>query len=69
MKKLIVHTIKISITLFLTSLAFKYAREWRGYDGIGGEVGVPVIVPAILYGIPVMIRDFKSAKGGNDYVE
>lgn len=65
MKKILVHGGKILITTFLTVLAFRYAREMRGYDGIGGELAIPFHLWALLYLAPKMIKEIGKIKGGN----
>ena len=41
MKKILINTIKLTITAILTVLAFKYAKIERGYNAFGGEVLIP----------------------------
>jgi hypothetical protein len=65
MKKILVHDGKILITTVLTVLAFRYAREMRGYDGIGGELAIPFHLWVLLYLTPKMAKEIKKAKGGN----
>lgn len=65
MKKILVHGGKILIIAVLTVLAFKYAREMRGYDGIGGELAIPFHLWVLLYLTPKMIKEIGKIKGDN----
>lgn len=65
MKKILVHCGKILIIAVLTVLAFRYAKEIRGYDGIGGELAIPFHLWVLLYLTPKMIKEIGKIKGGN----
>ena len=65
MKKILVHCGKILIIAVLTVLAFRYAKEIRGYDGVGGELAMPFHLWALLYLAPKMAKEIKKEKGGN----
>lgn len=69
MKKILINTIKLTITAILTILAFKYARIERGYNAFGGEALIPPLCWIVLFLAPKMAKEIKKAKGGNDYVE
>lgn len=65
MKKILVHCGKILIIAVLTVLAFRYSKEIRGYDGVGGELAIPFHLWALLYLAPKMIKEIGKIKGGN----
>lgn len=65
MKKLMTNVIKISITVVLTILAFKYAKIERGYNAFGGETLIPPLCWIVLFLAPKMAKEIKKAKGGN----
>ncbi len=69
MKKLMINITKISITVVLTILAFKYAKIERGYNAVGGEALIPFLCWIVLYLAPKMAKECRKLKGGNDYVE
>ena len=62
MKKILAHGGKILIIAVLTILAFRYAREIRGYDGVGGELAIPFHLWALLYLAPKMIKEIRKIK-------
>lgn len=66
MKKLMINITKISITVVLTILAFKYARIERGYNAFGGEVLIPPLCWVVLFLAPKMAKETKKLKGGNE---
>ena len=59
MRKLMINITKISITVVLTILAFKYARVIRGNNAVGGEVFTPFFCWGTLYLAPKMFRELK----------
>ena len=65
MKKLMINIIKISITVVLTILAFKYARGIRGNNAVGGEAFIPFLCWIVLYLTPKMFKEIGKIKGGN----
>lgn len=65
MKKLMINITKISITVVLTILAFKYAKIERGYNAFGGEVLIPFLCWIVLYLAPRMAKECRKLKGGN----
>ena len=66
MRKLMINIIKISITVVLTILAFKYAKIERGYNAFGGEVLIPPLCWIVLFLAPKMAKETKKTKGGNE---
>ena len=66
MKKILVHGGKILIIAVLTVLAFRYAREMRGYNGVGGELAIPFHLWILLYLAPKMVKECRKSKGGNE---
>ena len=66
MKKILINTIKLTVTAILTVLAFKYARIERGYNAFGGEVLIPPLCWMVLFLAPKMAKEIKKAKGGNE---
>ena len=66
MKKILINTIKLTVTAILTVLAFKYARIERGYNAFGGEVLIPPLCWIVLFLAPKMAKEIKKAKGGNE---
>lgn len=68
MRKLMINIIKISITVVLTILAFKYARGVRGNNAVGGEVFTPFFCWGALYLAPKMSRELKYWKAGTKMI-
>lgn len=66
MRKLMINIIKISITVVLTILAFKYAKIERGYNAFGGEVLIPPLCWIVLFLAPKMAKECRKSKGGNE---
>ena len=66
MRKLMINITKISITVVLTILAFKYAKIERGYNAFGGEVLIPPLCWVVLFLAPKMAKEIKKTKGGNE---
>lgn len=66
MRKILINTIKLTVTAILTVLAFKYAKIERGYNAFGGEVLIPPLCWIVLYLTPKMAKEIKKAKGGNE---
>lgn len=65
MRKILINTIKLTVTAILTILAFKYAKIERGYNAFGGEVLIPPLCWVVFYLAPKMFKEIKKAKGGN----
>ena len=65
MKKVMINITKISITVVLTILAFKYAKIERGYNAFGGEVLIPPLCWIVLFLAPKMVKECRKSKGGN----
>mgnify|MGYP000259703165 CR=1 FL=1 len=68
MRKLMINITKISITVVLTILAFKYARGIRGNNAVGGEVFTPFFCWGALYLVPKMFRELKYWKVGTKMI-
>lgn len=66
MKKILINTIKLTITTILTILAIKYARIERGYNAFGGETLIPPLCWIILFLAPKMAKECRKSKGGNE---
>ena len=66
MRKLMINIIKISITVVLTILAFKYAKIERGYNAFGGETLIPPLCWIIFFLAQKMAKETKKLKGGNE---
>ena len=66
MRKILINTIKLTITAILTVLAFKYAKIERGYNAFGGEVLIPPLCWVVLFLAPKMAKEIKKVKGGNE---
>ena len=66
MRKILINTIKLTVTAILTVLAFKYAKIERGYNAFGGETLIPPLCWIILFLAPKMVKECKKSKGGNE---
>lgn len=66
MRKILINTIKLTVTAILTILAFKYAKIERGYNAFGGEVLIPPLCWVVLFLAPKMAKETKKMKGGNE---
>lgn len=66
MRKILMNTIKLTVTAILTVLAFKYAKIERGYNAFGGEVLIPPLCWIVLFLAPKMAKETKKTKGGNE---
>lgn len=66
MKKILINTIKLTITAILTILAFKYAKIERGYNAFGGEVLIPPLCWVVLFLAPKIAKECRKSKGGNE---
>ena len=66
MRKILINTIKLTVTAILTVLAFKYAKIERGYNAFGGEVLIPLLCWVVLFLAPKMAKEIKKVKGGNE---
>lgn len=64
MRKILINTIKLTVTAILTILAFKYAKIERGYDAIGGEALVLLLCWIVFYLAPGMAKECRKLKGG-----
>lgn len=66
MRKILINTIKLTVTAILTILAFKYAKIERGYNAFGGEVLIPPLCWIVLFLAPKMAKECRKSKGGNE---
>lgn len=66
MKKLMINIAKLTVTIILTILAFKYAKIERGYNAFGGETLIPPLCWIVLFLAPKMAKETKKLKGGNE---
>lgn len=66
MRKILINTIKLTVTAILTILAFKYAKIERGYNAFGGEVLIPPLCWIVLFLAPKMAKECRKLKGGNE---
>lgn len=66
MRKILINTIKLTVTAILTVLAFKYAKIERGYNAFGGEVVIPLLCWIVLFLAPKMAKECRKLKGGNE---
>ena len=66
MRKILINTIKLTVTAILTILAFKYAKIERGYNDFGGEVLIQPLCWVVLFLAPKMAKECRKSKGGNE---
>ena len=66
MRKILINTIKLTVTAILTVLAFRYAKIERGYNAFGGEILIPSLCWIALFLAPKMAKEYRKSKGGNE---